>query len=33
MAMGGSLTSQISYDPELPELLKGLRETIDKTIA
>ena len=30
MAMGGSLASQISYDPELPELRKGLHETIDK---
>jgi monoamine oxidase len=28
--MGGSLASQISYDPELPELRKGLHETIDK---
>lgn len=30
MAMGGSQASQISYDPELPELRKGLHETIDK---
>lgn len=30
MAMGGSLASQISYDPELPELRKGLHQTIDK---
>ena len=30
MAMGGSQSSQISYDPELPELRKGLHETIDK---
>ena len=30
MAMGGSLAAQISYDPELPELRKGLHETIDK---
>ena len=30
MALGGSLASQISYDPELPELRKGLHETIDK---
>jgi monoamine oxidase len=30
MAMGGSVASQISYYPELPELRKGLQETIDK---
>ena len=30
MAMGGSLAAQISYDPELPALRKGLHETIDK---
>jgi monoamine oxidase len=30
MAMGGSLAAQISYNPELPELRKGLHETIDK---
>jgi monoamine oxidase len=30
MAMGGSSTAQISYDPELPELRKGLHDTIDK---
>jgi monoamine oxidase len=30
MAMGGSLASQISYHPELPELRKGLHETVDK---
>jgi len=30
MAMGASLASQISYDPELPELRQGLHETVDK---
>jgi monoamine oxidase len=30
MAIGGSLAAQIGYDPELPELRKGLHETIDK---
>jgi monoamine oxidase len=30
MAMGASMAAQISYHPELPELRKGLHETIDK---
>jgi hypothetical protein len=30
MAMGASLASQISYDPELPELRQGLHDTVDK---
>jgi monoamine oxidase len=28
--VGGSLASQIRFDPELPELRRGLHETIDK---
>ena len=30
LAMGGSLSSQIRFEPELPELRAGLHETIDK---
>jgi monoamine oxidase len=30
MAMGGSLASQIEYNPELPELRKGLHDNIDR---
>jgi monoamine oxidase len=30
MAMGGSLASQISYEPELPPLRKGLHDSIDR---
>jgi monoamine oxidase len=30
MAMGASLASEISYEPELPELRQGLHDTVDK---
>ncbi|KHK96608.1 hypothetical protein LK09_14875 [Microbacterium mangrovi] len=30
MSMGGSLASQITYEPELPPLRKGLHDTIDR---
>jgi monoamine oxidase len=30
MAMGGSLASQIAYEPELPAMRKGLHDTIDR---
>jgi monoamine oxidase len=30
MAMGGSLASQIRYDPQLPKLRQGLHDTIDR---
>jgi threonine/homoserine/homoserine lactone efflux protein len=30
LAIGGGLASQIRFDPELPELRRGLHETIDK---